>query len=155
MTLTNEQVENIKNEFENWRNSMYGNKTLKERQDLGAFFTPPELTIKMLEKFQDLEGSILDPTCGAGNLIAAAIMAGADPKLVYGIELDPDILEIARNRLQLLGVPNVNLHQGNALYEECYDFSDTYDYAMAVAKAEKRLAAPQLPTTGFANFFKK
>lgn len=155
MTLTNEQVENIENEFNQWKDKMYANKTLAERQDFGQFFTPASLTIKMLEKFQNLEGSILDPTCGAGNLLAAAIVAGADPKLVYGIELDPDILEIARSRLEPLGVPKINLHQGNALYEECYSFSETYDYAMAVAKAEKRLAAPQLPTTGFANFFKK
>lgn len=155
MTLTNEQVENIENEFNQWKDKMYANKTLAERQDFGQFFTPASLTIKMLEKFQNLEGSILDPTCGAGNLLAAAIVAGADPKLVYGIELDPDILEIARSRLESLGVPKINLHQGNALYEECYSFSETYDYAIAVAKAEKRLAAPQLPTTGFANFFKK
>ena len=155
MTLTKEQVENIENEFNQWKDKMYANKTLAERQDLGAFFTPPELTIKMLEKFQNLEGSILDPTCGAANLLAAAIMAGADPKLIYGIELDLDILEIARSRLESLGVPKINLHQGNALYEECYDFSDDYDYEKAVAKAEKRLAAPELPITGFANFFKK
>lgn len=108
----------------------------------------------MLEKLEDLEGSILDPTCGAGNLLAAAIVAGADPKLIYGIELDPDILEIARSRLESLGVPKVNLHQGNALYDECYEFSEDYDYEIAVAKAEKRLAAPELPFTGFANFFK-
>lgn len=155
MILSDTQKENIKREFESWRDLMYANKTLKERQDLGAFFTPPSLTVKMLEKFEDLEGSILDPTCGAGNLLAAAIMAGADPKLIYGIELDPEILEIARSRLESLGVPKINLHQGNALYEECYVFSDDYNYEKAVAKAEKRLAAPELPTTGFANFFKK
>lgn len=155
MQLSNNQKKAITDEYNQWKDKMYANKTLSERQDFGQFFTPPELTIKMLEKFQDLKGSVLDPTCGAGNLLAAAIMAGADPKEVYGIELDPEILEIARNRLQLLGVPTINLHQGNALYEECYEFSDDYDYEKAVAKAEKRLAAPQLPTTGFANFFKK
>lgn len=155
MQLNDSQKEAIINEYNQWKDKMYANKTLSERQDFGQFFTPPSLTIKMLEKFQNLEGSVLDPTCGAGNLLAAAIMAGADPKEVYGIELDPEILEIARNRLQLLGVPKVNLHQGNALYEECYEFSDDYDYEKAVAKAERRLAAPQLPTTGFANFFKK
>lgn len=155
MQLNDNQKEAIINEYNQWKDKMYANKTLSERQDLGAFFTPPSLTIKMLEKFQDLKGSVLDPTCGAGNLLAAAIMAGADTKEVYGIELDPEILEIARNRLELLGVPKINLHQGNALYKECYDFSDDYDYEKAVAKAEKRLAAPQLPITGFANFFKK
>lgn len=155
MQLNDNQKEAIINEYNQWKDKMYANKTLAERQDFGQFFTPPELTIKMLEKFQDIKGSVLDPTCGAGNLLAAAIMAGADPKLIYGIELDPEILEIARSRLEVLGVPKVNLHQGNALYEECYNFSDDYDYEKAVAKAEKRLAAPELPATGFANFFKK
>lgn len=155
MQLNDNQKEAIINEYNQWKDKMYANKTLAERQDFGQFFTPPELTVKMLEKFEDLEGSVLDPTCGAGGLLAAAIMAGADPKLVYGIELDPEILEIARSRLEVLGVPKVNLHQGNALYEECYNFSEDYDYEKAVAKAEKRLAAPELPVTGFANFFKK
>lgn len=154
MILSEEIKEKIRKELNDFTNE-YGEKTLQERQDLGAFFTPPELIIQMIEKFENLEGKILDPTCGSGQLLIGCIIAGADPKLVYGIELDPDILEIARSRLQLLGVPKINLHQGNALYEECYDFSESYDYAKAVAKAEKRLAAPQLPTTGFANFFKK
>ena len=120
MTLTNEQVENIKSEFNQWKDKMYANKTLSERQDFGMFFTPPELTIKMLEKFQDLKGSVLDPTCGAGNLLAAAIMAGADPKLVYGIELDPEIHKIAVESLGKLGVPEKNIICGNALDSKTY-----------------------------------
>lgn len=120
MTLTNEQVESIKNEFNQWKDKMYANKTLSERQDFGMFFTPPELTIKMLEKFQDIKGSVLDPTCGAGNLLAAAIMAGADPKRCYGIELDPEIHKIAVERLGKLGVPEKNIICGNALDSKTY-----------------------------------
>lgn len=30
MTLTNEQVENIKSEFNQWKDKMYANKTLSE-----------------------------------------------------------------------------------------------------------------------------
>lgn len=159
MTITPEQRKAIEKEYNEWKDNMYADKTLQERQDFGQFFTPPELSIQMLEKFQDLKGSVLDPTCGAGNLLAAAIAAGADPKEVYGIELDADILEIARNRLRLLGVPAKNLHQGNALYEECYEFSDDYDYDKAVATAEKRIAAEatkvEMPRTGFSSFFRK
>ena len=162
MLLTKEQIENIKSEFSQWKDKMYANKTLSERQDFGMFFTPPELTIKMLEKFEDLKGSVLDPTCGAGNLLAAAIMAGADPKEVYGIELDPEILEIARSRLEPLGVPAINLHQGNALYKECYEFSDSYNYDDACAAAEKRIAKEETNesrkvdfSTGFGRFFNK
>ena len=154
MILSEDIKEKIRKELSDFT-SQYGEKTLKERQDFGMFFTPPELVIQMIEKFENLEGKILDPTCGSGQLLIGCIIAGADPKLIYGIELDPEILEIARSRLESLGVPKVNLHQGNALYEECYNFSDDYDYEKAVAKAEKRLAAPELPVTGFANFFKK
>ena len=154
MILSEDTKEKIRKELSDFTNQ-YGNKTLKERQDLGAFFTPPEFVIQMIEKFENLDGKILDPACGSGQLLIGCIIAGADPKLIYGIELDPEILEIARSRLESLGVPKVNLHQGNALYEECYNFSDDYDYEKAVAKAEKRLAAPELPVTGFANFFKK
>lgn len=155
MLLTDEQKDAIKKEYESFVDSQYAGKSKEERQELGQFFTPPELTFKMLEKFEDLNGTVLDPTVGAGGLIAAAVIAGADPKKCYGIELDKDILGIARKRLSLLGVPEANVHQGNALYEECYDFSDDYNYEKAVAAAEKRLAAPVLPMTGFSNFFKK
>src|SRR5574344_1267225 len=115
MTLTNEQVENIKSEFNQWKDKMYANKTLSERQDFGQFFTPPELTIKMLEKFNDLKGSVLDPTCGAGNLLGAAIMAAADHKLVYRIELDPDILSICKKRIIPIRIIKSHLKPGDAL----------------------------------------
>ena len=120
MILTNEQVENIKSEFNQWKDKMYANKTLSERQDLGAFFTPPELTIKMIEKFDSLDDDILDPTCGAGGLLAAAIMAGADPKRCYGIELDAEVYKIAVERLGKLGVPKKNIICGDALDNKTY-----------------------------------
>ena len=128
MVLSESQKNAIIEEFENWRSSMYAGKTLEERQKLGAFFTPPELTIQMLEKFENLEGKILDPALGAGNLLAAAIKAGADPKNIYGIELDSEILKIAADRLSSLGVPKENIHLGNALNEDCYHFSTDYSF---------------------------
>lgn len=114
MKLTEEQKKRIEKEFTDWKDKMYSDHTKEERQELGQFFTPPELTVKMLEKFENLEGDILDPTMGAGGLLAAAIIAGADPKLCYGIELDPKVLEIAKKRLIPLGVPEENLIEGDA-----------------------------------------
>lgn len=140
MKLTEEQKNNIKQEYTQWKDKMYANNSLQERKAFGQFFTPPELSIKMIEMFNDLEGTILDPTVGAGNLIAAIICAGADPKKCYGIELDLEVLDICKERLCALGVPEVNLHQGNALYSECYeDFSESYDYKKACEAAEKRI----------------
>ena len=122
MKLTDEQINAIKEEYTKWKDSMYANRTLSERKDFGQFFTPPDLSIKMLEKFENSDGTVLDPCCGAGNLLAAAIFAGFKPDNIYGIELDPDILQIAIERLSLLGVPKDNLRIGDALDPLSYKF---------------------------------
>lgn len=136
MTLTEEQKQAIKDEFDAFKEKMYAGKTTKERQKMGQFFTPPELSVRMIEKFQDLEGTILDPTCGSGNLLAAVIAAGADPEKCYGNEL-----ELCRKRLPQ--IPYRNLHIGNALYRECYDFSEDYDAEKAAAKAKAKARAAE------------
>lgn len=124
MKLTNNQKEQIINEYNEWFNQQYGDKTLEERKKLDAFFTPPELTIMMIEQFDSLENkTILDPTCGSGNLLAACIIAGADSKLIYGNELDDELLTICKNRLIKLGVPEENIHRGDATVESSYDFT--------------------------------
>lgn len=122
MTLSEEIKNKIQEEYDAWANAQYAGKDKKERQKLGQFFTPPPLTIRMLEKFENLEGNVLDPCLGAGGLIAAAVIAGADPSKCYGIELDPSILEVAKKRLAKLGVPEKNLIQGNALDPKSYEF---------------------------------
>ena len=122
MKLNVETKEKIQSEYDAWQAEQYSGKDKKERQKLGQFFTPPALTIKMLEKFESLEDKdILDPTVGAGGLLAACILAGADPKRCYGIELDPEVLEIAKKRLGKLGVPSSNLILGDALDPESYE----------------------------------
>lgn len=120
MKLTDGQKKAIEKEYNEWKDKMYANKSLEERQDFGQFFTPPELTVKMIEKFDSLDDDILDPTCGAGGLLAATIMAGADPKRCYGIELDSEIHKIAVERLGKLGVPEKNIICGDALDNKTY-----------------------------------
>ena len=122
MKLNIETKEKIQAEYDAWQSKQYAGKDKKARQDKAQFFTPPALTIKMLEKFDTLEDKdILDPTAGAGGLLAACILAGADPKRIYGIELNPEVLEIAKKRLGKLGVPSSNLILGNALDPESYE----------------------------------
>ena len=125
MQLSDDIKAKIQAEYDAWQDEQYAGKDKKERQKLGQFFTPPALTIKMLEKFDSVKDKdILDPTCGAGGLLAACILAGADPKRCYGIELDPDILKIAQLRLAKLGVPPCNLKQGDALDPQSYEFKE-------------------------------
>ena len=128
MILSEEVKQKIKDEYMEWEECQYAGKARKERQKMGQFFTPPELTIQMVEKFEDMKGNILDPTCGCGGLLVACILAGADPQNIYGIELDPEILNLAQNRLYKMGVPEDNLHLGNALNNDCYEFGEGYEY---------------------------
>lgn len=96
----------------------------------------------MLEKFDTLQSKdILDPCLGAGNLIAGAVLAGADPSRCYGIELDPEVLAVAKRRLVLLGVPPCNLVQGDALDPASYDIKDgsSLKTFAAVCKADHRV----------------
>ena len=121
MKLSEETKNRIQAEYDAWKEIQYTGKNKKERQKFGQFFTPPQLTIRMLEKFDSIEGNVLDPCLGAGGLIAAAVIAGADPSKCYGIELDPSVLELAKTRLAKLGVPEKNLKQGDALDPKSYE----------------------------------
>ena len=122
MTLNDDIKAKIQAEYDAWQSQQYAGKDKKARQEKAQFFTPPALTIKMLEKFDSLEGKdVLDPALGAGGLIAAAIVAGADPKRCYGIELDEEVLGVARMRLAKLGVPPCNLILGDALDPKSYE----------------------------------
>ena len=121
MTLSDDTKAKIQAEYDSWKDKLWAGKTKEERQKLGQFATPPPLTIKMLEKFDSLDGNVLDPCLGAGNLIAAAIIAGADPSKCYGIELDPVVHKVAQLRLSKLGVPPCNIVQGDALDPKSYE----------------------------------
>ena len=121
MQLSDDIKAKIQAEYDSWKDKLWSGKTKEERQRLGQFATPPPLTIKMLEEFESLDGNVLDPCLGAGNLIAAAIIAGADPSKCYGIELDPVVHKVAQCRLAKLGVPPCNIVQGDALDPKSYE----------------------------------
>ena len=121
MILSDDIKAKIQAEYDSWRDKLWAGKTKEERSKLGQFATPPQLTIKMLEKFDSLDGNVLDPCLGAGNLIAGAVIAGADPSKCYGIEIDEEVLGVARRRLAKLGVPPCNIVQGDALDPKSYE----------------------------------
>lgn len=114
MILTEEQKQRIVKDLTDFADIQYANNDKKERQKLGQFFTPPELVIRMIEKFTSInDDDILDPCVGSGNLLVGCIIAGADPKRCYGIELDENQAEICRNRLEKYGVPRENIITGS------------------------------------------
>lgn len=158
MKLSKSIKEEIKRESEEYLNEIksgtdqYGGLTKEERDELGAFYTPWELCVSMLEMYDcTLEEfatkTILDPTCGSGNLIIAALIAGISinkdyPKNVFGNELSLKPLELCRKRFthycETHGLKDYNLafwkihlHQGNALNPDCLldkNFVEGYNY---------------------------
>ena len=152
MKLDKETKQLIRKEYEEFKESMYANKSLEERQELDQFFTPPEISIRLIEELSDLSGNVLDPTSGSGNLLAAALIAGADVDKVFGNEYDETMVKLCRERLNkvcdLLDKPHIRdwqIHQGNALhrfaityfgedYEEMY-----YDGCTQKAARNKKL----------------
>lgn len=73
-----------------------------ERRERGAFYTPPHLVSWVLDRLvpTDADGipDVLDPACGTGHfLVAAARRWGV--RAVYGSDLDPEAVRIARERL--------------------------------------------------------
>ena len=135
MKLSKEVKALIRKEYEEFKESMYAKKSLEERQELDQFFTPPEISIKLIEELSDLSGNVLDPTSGSGNLLAAALIAGADSQRVFGNEYDATMVKLCRERLNkvcdILGKPHIQdwqIHQGNALQARCLiEFGEEYD----------------------------
>lgn len=131
MKLSNETKQLIRKEYDEFKELMYANKSLKERQELDQFFTPPEISIRLIEELSDLSGNVLDPTSGSGNLLAAALISGADSDKVFGNEYDETMIKLCRERLNkvcdLLGKPHIKdwqIHQGNALHRFALTYFD-------------------------------
>ena len=131
MKLNKETKQLIRKEYEEFKESMYAGKSLKERQELDQFFTPPEISIRLIEELSDLSGNVLDPTSGSGNLLAAALIAGADVDKVFGNEYDETMVKLCRERLNkvcdLLNKPHIKdwqIHQGNALQRFALTYFD-------------------------------
>lgn len=142
-----------------FKSDLYAGLDEKKRIELGQFYTPAKICIKMIEKysvedFSDLD--ILDPTCGSGNLLIAMLIAGADSQRLYGNEYDEIAVDLCRKRINracdLLGKPHIRdwqIHQGNALHEFALkyfaeDYEELYfDGKTQGAARKRRLENPQ------------
>ena len=102
MKLSEEIKNKIKQEYKEFETFMYAGKTREERIELAQFFTPPIVSIKLIETFDTetlANKVILDPTCGSGNLLAACLIAGADSDKILGNDFDYTMVKICRERL--------------------------------------------------------
>ena len=124
MKLSQQIKDLINKEYEDFKAYMYANSPKEIRDQLGQFFTPASLSIKMLEAYEIetlAEHTIIDPTSGSGNLLAACLIAGADSDKVFGNDYDPRMVKACRERLKnvcdMLGKPRIKdwqIHRGDA-----------------------------------------
>lgn len=147
MTLSEETKNKIIEilDSKEFMSDLYEGLDKETRDRLGMFYTPGKICIQMIEKYEteSLSGlTILDPTCGSGNLLIACLIAGADSDKVFGNEYDATAVKLARKRINrccdLLGKGHINdwqVHQGNALHTKCltvfspgYEVSCSEDY---------------------------
>ena len=146
MKLSEEVKALIRKEYNEFKDQMYAGKSKEERDELAQFFTPPEISIRLIEELSDLSGNILDPTSGSGNLLAAALIAGADSDKVFGNDYDATMVDLCRARLNnvcdMLGKPHIQdwqIHQGNALIPDCLtEFGPEYDDTILAQLLKRR-----------------
>ncbi len=94
------------------------------RNHEGIYYTPADIANSFFEVLPKDKKRLrfCDPCCGSGNFLVAAIQNGFAPESVFGFDVDPIALQIARARLaELTGsAPNTfNLSQQDFL-----EFSD-------------------------------
>ena len=141
MKLSKETKDLIIQEYNGFKDQMYAGKTKEERDELAQFFTPPEISIRLIEAYnvKSLAGKIIrDPTSGSGNLLAACLIAGADSDKVFGNDYDPTMVKVCRNRLNnvcdMLGKPHIRdwqVHRGDARDPFCLtEFGPDYKEAL-------------------------
>ena len=68
----------------------------KQKKDLGSFWTPPEIALKMAKQTNWKQGqTVIDSCCGGGNLLAA--MMDTFPELqeenLYGVDIDGEAVK--------------------------------------------------------------
>lgn len=168
-----ELTENIKNEIiresKEFKEKLadigtdeYGSMSKETRDEFGAFYTPAELVIKMLEMYdctleEFSQKTILDPTSGSGNLIMGALIAGSSvnknyPDMVFGNEFAEPPLKICRNRFRIYcekhGLTNSknenwstfwnwHIHRGDALNKDCLtEFDPNYSWNPTTGKVK-------------------
>lgn len=149
MKLTDKIINLINIEYDAFKDYMYANSPKDIRDNLGQFFTPSNITIEMLELYDNLSvAKILDPCSGSGNLLAAAIIAGADPTKIFGNDYDVRMIKACRERIKtipdrleavdkdfadelrekLKSFNDWQIHRGNALQARCLiEFGEEYD----------------------------
>lgn len=66
------------------------------RHRLGEYYTPAWLVRRITDRHAPDRGTVLDPACGDARFLVSLIRAGRDPGELYGVEINPVGVALAR-----------------------------------------------------------
>lgn len=99
----------------------------------GAYFTPAGIASNAVEIACRGSGTFLDPCCGSGQFLLQAVKQGVPPGSIYGVDIDPEAVMIARANLLTAGVDTheINIVCADGLDETTYNtyFGDTLRFS--------------------------
>lgn len=73
-----------------------GKEVIDQKKSFQAFFTPPKIAARAVELAEVNGKSVLEPSCGAGNLLVEIRVFGA--KIIKGVEINGEFAEQARSK---------------------------------------------------------
>lgn len=83
------------------------------RKSTGSYFTPIDVVNHLMDILEHsdrfLDSDIIDPCCGTGNFLLAAIKRGVSAEHLYGNDIDPISVTLAKVNLFLNGVQDIAL----------------------------------------------
>jgi SAM-dependent methyltransferase len=83
--------------------SHVGRTAPRTRKTRGVYYTPAYIVERIVEDALGggVSGAAIDPACGGGSFLVRALEKGVAPGRLYGIDIDPQAVEVARLSLAL------------------------------------------------------
>jgi len=70
-----------------------------DKSKLGMYYTPDKVVSEIIERIASPENLFLDPCCGTGQFLLAFSDITGNPENIYGIDIDPIAVNVARINL--------------------------------------------------------
>ncbi len=137
-----ESLESIGECYESSLSDSYRNKE-------GIYYTPNDIVNDLLSLKNELTGNetFCDPCCGSGNFLIRALEIGFKPENIFGFDVDPVAVEIAKRRIhEKTGYKSENIKCADFLQLSISKNSGNYDciftnppWGKKIEKTEKEL----------------
>lgn len=142
-----EELESLGNKYESSLSDSYRNKE-------GIYYTPKDIVNDLLSLKGKLIGNetFCDPCCGSGNFLLRALEIGFKPENIFGFDIDPVAVKIAKRRIyKKTGYKSKNIKCADFLQLAISNRSSNYDFIFTnppwgkkIEKTEKELISKSL-----------